>query len=559
MKVATRYGRSAVVLLVPVLLLSAAVWLSGLVVADPPEEPDADPVPAKSDDDGDKPRAQPVPQPKSTLFKEREKLEESIEVEFERFRRERGRKGTFAVNVRVKNVTEEPFEGPLNLVITGSTFGELTVLDAPMIAKNGDPMFPVIEEGKSLSNRARRGKTLVVRFRVDEEEEPDDESLETAKLDHRLTREGLALAEKAPETKLAKGRGRGLKNRRMPIASDDPDLQKAMETKKEKEKDIMSIPGVVGFGTSYDPETNDIIYVVDITRLGPKKDLPEDIDGVPVETRLTWGYGYEAPEDPNNRGTAVPIVNAGGCPTLPTCDPNTLRGSLFTRPFPVGVEIANINSAGVGTAGGLATDGTLNYVVSNDHVIGRDNQSALNETIVQPGFPILANRVGGFTRFVTINFNGAGNLVDAAIAQLDSLPAGGPVMTFITPCEGYGAVGNVVRDPALGEDVKKYGRTTGLTFGTITIIDLTANIGGTTFEQQIQVAPRSPSTDWSLGGDSGSFIVADDGFHSPVGLHAFGDNPGPNGGGGWMTNVVNALGITIIGVPPRCPVDPPTP
>src|SRR4030095_15849155 len=70
-----------------------------------------------------------------------------------------------------------------------------------------------------------------------------------------------------------------------------------------------------------------------------------------------------------------------------------------------------------GTLGALVTDGSTNYILSNNHVLGRSDQAVPGEDVSQPGLIDnscrVATIVGDFTVAAPLGSN-----VDAAIAQL---------------------------------------------------------------------------------------------------------------------------------------------
>ena len=104
-----------------------------------------------------------------------------------------------------------------------------------------------------------------------------------------------------------------------------------------------------------------------------------------------------------------------------------------------------------------------------------------------------------------INFDGSGNVVDAAIAVSSTAELGNA-----TPSDGYGTPKSETVAAAINQKVKKYGRTTGLTKGQVFAINATVNVnygapGVARFVNQIIIFPG----EFSAGGDSGSLIVAD--------------------------------------------------
>src|SRR5689334_20891634 len=135
-----------------------------------------------------------------------------------------------------------------------------------------------------------------------------------------------------------------------------------------------------------------------------------------------------------------------------------------------GVSGGNVNDISSrfccsGTLGSLITDGTTQYVLSNNHVLARSDSAAAGEDISQPG--LIDNNCAIST--VVADFTGAaalGSNVDAAVAQLRSgqMDATG----FI---EDIGAPSSVIVPPLVGLGVAKSGRTTGFTTGTISSIN----------------------------------------------------------------------------------------
>ncbi len=138
------------------------------------------------------------------------------------------------------------------------------------------------------------------------------------------------------------------------------------------------------------------------------------------------------------------------------------------------------------------------------------------------------------------------NTIDAAIAQI----ASGDV-TNTTHDGAYTLSSNTVQ-AFLGQSVKKTGRTTGLTTGEVNEINVTVNIcykpvgpfgcagnGIALFVGQLGITPGS----FSDPGDSGSFIVTNDGNNDAVGLLFAGSsvrtlaNP--------IDNVLTRFGVTI--------------
>lgn len=254
--------------------------------------------------------------------------------------------------------------------------------------------------------------------------------------------------------------------------------------------------------------------------------------------------------------------------------PFTLRGDngpahqgLQFRPIELGTTGGNINDSSKlfccsGTLGALVEDPAGQYILSNNHVIARTNLGIIGEDIIQPGLidqtPVCAadagDAVADLANFVPIKFKSKRtiptNTVDAAIAKVRAggVASNGAILDI-------GVVNNAVLDPApLNLAVKKSGRTSGLTMGAITAVNVTVDVtygkrcgvGSQTarFVGQFIVEPGS----FSAGGDSGSLIVEDAGTAPrAVGLlfagsstHTIANPIGP---------VLAAFNVTMVGSP----------
>lgn len=191
-----------------------------------------------------------------------------------------------------------------------------------------------------------------------------------------------------------------------------------------------------------------------------------------------------------------------------------------------GVSGGNVNDISrrfccSGTLGALITDGTNQYILSNNHVLGRSGQAVAGEDVSQPGLIDnncnIATVVADFTGFAPL---GPSN-VDAAVAQLRP-----GLMNANGSIEDIGVPSSTIVNPSVGLSVAKSGRTTGFTTGSITSINTSVTVaysaqcggGGkrtnVTFTNQIVITPGA----FSAGGDSGSLIVTNNAAHNPVGL-----------------------------------------
>jgi hypothetical protein len=283
------------------------------------------------------------------------------------------------------------------------------------------------------------------------------------------------------------------------------DVALAMRAQNAHTPELMKIPDVVGTGTGL--TSNGRLGVLVLTRRAGVAGIPGSVDGVPTEVRVV--------------GDVVPYA-----------PPNST--------LQCGTSTGNDLECAAGTIGAVVLKGSTKYLLSNNHVFARENDGNIGEREDAPGRydakPKCAQSAacGTLAQFVNINFGG-NNTVDCALALMSTSRP-----TAVTQSGGYTATSTVVA-PSVGLAVKKSGRTSGLTHGTISAINVTINVGysgGTaTFNNQIMVGST-----FIRSGDSGSLMVTETG-NNPVGLCFAG------GSGASFANpigpVLQALGATI--------------
>lgn len=201
-----------------------------------------------------------------------------------------------------------------------------------------------------------------------------------------------------------------------------------------------------------------------------------------------------------------------------------------------------------GTLGALVSKGGTQYILSNNHVLANTDNANVGDPISQPGLVDVgcdssqANTVANFSAAPKL---GTKN-VDAAIAEVVS----GRVSSAILDV-GVPATTPVKLIDALNDPVAKSGRTTGLTCGTVSAVDLSVRVqygdycGARTgpvyaYTNQIAINGRK----FSAGGDSGSLIVHS-GTAQPVGLLFAGSSTTTIANG--IEEVLTAVGATIVG------------
>ncbi len=281
-------------------------------------------------------------------------------------------------------------------------------------------------------------------------------------------------------------------------AAGPPDLARALAAQERHTAALMRIPGVVGtaVGLAADgPAVRIFLSHADVAG------IPARLDDVPVAAEVTG------------------LFWAG----------TTTR----ERPAPLGFSIGHPDIT-AGTLGARVVDSSGNlYILSNNHVIANSNNASIGDPTLQPG-PFdggsSADSLAWLADFQVINFGSSNNTLDAAVARTvaDNVSAS-------TPAEAYGAPSSQIFGDAnndgtfddvgnlLGLTVMKFGRTTELTSGDISEINLTVTVcyagfgpfctQSATFTDQIAIG----SGTFSDGGDSGSLIVSQSG-KNPVGL-----------------------------------------
>jgi hypothetical protein len=277
------------------------------------------------------------------------------------------------------------------------------------------------------------------------------------------------------------------------VSDDTPGILKAKEVQGRYSERLMSIPGVVGHGIGLSSEGKAEIRIF-VMRHGIP-DIPVALEGIPSKAVITGMV--VAHEDPTK---------------------------WFQRPVPIGVSTGHPQIT-AGTIGCRVVDLYGNvYALSNNHVYANQNDAKQGDCALQPGAydggKDPADCIGFLDDWVPIDFSGRNNYMDAAIA----ISSTGELGCSTPSDDGYGAPDSNPTSATVNMQVKKYGRTTGLTQGKIEEINVTVDVCYETlgffrckklarFVDQIGIAPGT----FSAGGDSGSLIVTQEG-NKPVGL-----------------------------------------
>ena len=299
-------------------------------------------------------------------------------------------------------------------------------------------------------------------------------------------------------------------------------LERAIQAQEKHTEALMARKGVVGTAVGLDQDGEHLVKVyVEHAQAGAG--IPVDLDGVPVAVEVTGAIlalGKPSPID---------------------------RTARFDRPVPIGVSTGH-PAITAGTIGARVTDGTNVYALSNNHVYANENNANRGDNVLQPGAydgginP--ADAIGALDDFEMIVFNtAANNTIDAAIALCSTATLGNA-----TPRDGYGTPSSQIVPAALGQPVKKYGRTTGLTSGKITGVNATVNVGyGTGTARFVNQIIVENARGFIQGGDSGSLLVTAAGGNNPVGLLFAGNGSGKMAIANRIELVLDRFGVTIDG------------
>ncbi|MGY0023129.1 hypothetical protein [Streptomyces sp. cg35] len=244
-----------------------------------------------------------------------------------------------------------------------------------------------------------------------------------------------------------------------------------------------------------------------------------------VRTEEGVGYGPDGGGAQRSGGYGQSLLEELGA--VPSFEPQVLIRRM--RPCPSGFSVGNV-AVTAGTLGSVVHDflpgatvdppgpglGTPSkfYILSNNHVLADSNRAQLGSVILQPGtFDGGTNptdRIATLSRFITIQFapqtplDQQNNVVDCALGEVPFQDATREQYFSGAP-RAWRRKANV----AVGDLVKKTGRTTNISFGRIMAVDATVDVnygtaGTARFKDQVI------TTNMSAGGDSGSLVTSHD-------------------------------------------------
>jgi hypothetical protein len=283
-----------------------------------------------------------------------------------------------------------------------------------------------------------------------------------------------------------------------PLAGDDANQEMALAQAREVlEQQLVSGSGFAGI--AHLEETGEI--VVFLENEGAKATILDRFEGFPVRTEVTGKF------------QALPVAVAE--PILPS-QANQISPDRtgVVRPLVGGISVsalAGVTYIYAGTLGMVTYD---DKILSNTHVIAMnpDNNAFLapGTAIIQPGTldgGTSSDQVGALESYIPITFSPPGspvpNYADAAIASIDSGVEGLNGWQF-GEAGDYQVSGTAT--VADGDTVRKSGRTTGITEGTVsyTNVNVWVDYGEPQDAYFVdQIAIHQPFSD---EGDSGAAV-----------------------------------------------------
>ncbi|MDX9758957.1 MAG: hypothetical protein RBU27_07330 [Bacteroidota bacterium] len=304
------------------------------------------------------------------------------------------------------------------------------------------------------------------------------------------------------------------------LSKDNPGVARAMDVQNRNTERFMAKHGVVGTGTGLDEEGNPAVIIFTERELG--KGIPTSIDGIPVIEQVV-GVVEPVAGGGKTKSTASKTKSTAAKPKSSSAS-SLATTARHPRPAPIGISTSNYYDCGAGTIGVRVRGGDNVYALSCNHVWGRLNAAQPGESILQPGSGDVAcaqnttdiiGQIAGLEPIVHLST--ASNVMDATMMLTSTAELGNG-----TPTDGYGIPSSTPVDPVVGMSVQKYGRTTGLTKGKISAINVTIGInygyGTARFVDQIAIAPARKNSSFVEGGDSGSLVVTDNSTASPIGM-----------------------------------------
>jgi hypothetical protein len=297
------------------------------------------------------------------------------------------------------------------------------------------------------------------------------------------------------------------------LDKEHPRVKETIKIQEEATPSLMSSEDILGTATGLD-ENGEVAIIVYVNQHGKGmahavRGLPGHIKGKPVVVEITEPFRSlvaKASKKPGGGGGVSHTVRQ-----TPPIQLGTSGGW--------GYDLANGYCCG-GTLGALIQIGGTQYLLSNYHVLASDSISGGNnrvatggDPIIQPGLIDAGCNAGNAQNVASLYSNWSLPFanVDAAIAAATP----GMVRTDGSILEIGTLSAQTVR-ASINQQVKKSGRTTGLTGSTVSAINATVSVaydnecaGSTAFTKTFtgQIITKNSGSSFLAAGDSGSLMV----------------------------------------------------
>lgn len=268
-----------------------------------------------------------------------------------------------------------------------------------------------------------------------------------------------------------------------------PDVK---DVRLKYENMLLSLPGATGI--YHNSDTQEIVVLVE----GPEHSwaVPERLGGFPVTIRVV---GRITPRD---SGSAVAGVRS---------EDAAYSRTGTDRPVFGGISIGSANFPDSAGTLGMVVKGPKgkSYALSCAHVIALDEQAHFIKTgtpIWQPGGydgGDSADVIGKLSRYIPIRFHGPANFADAAIGRLTVSGLRDEVLNVSST--GFYAVSGITTVHP-GDPIRKSGRTTNVTYGTVASADATVRVYYTNTKWARFTDQIVTDGSFSSPGDSGSAV-----------------------------------------------------
>lgn len=302
------------------------------------------------------------------------------------------------------------------------------------------------------------------------------------------------------------------------LNKDNPRIRSVMAVQDEYTELLMKIPEVVGTATGLTEEGTPAILVLTKSAVA----VASLQKGIPAKEALSKG---QIPSFIQSIPVVIEVT--GVIKPMRSTTPAVSHTAVQTPPIQLGTsggwryDLANGYCCG-GTLGALLTDGSNQYILSNYHVFmadivlgGNNRVAAAGDPVIQPGLidvqcnAASAQNVGTLVGIWSLPSSN----VDAAIAQV--IP--GMVSTDGSILE-IGTLSSSTVGASINQNVKKSGRTTGLTRSRVTGLNASVSVqyedecaGDVAFTKTFtgQILVRNRRSSFLNSGDSGSLMVED--------------------------------------------------